>query len=141
MDLDCPGLSGLPAYSAQVQWCHGANQITDQEILEALAECHDRARLIENPVSFVSYSPVMDALRSLWTPGCPMKLPFAKTLMTGEQDQAADAEAFGATGAALGIPASLDKFQVCQHICALNSNLRFHHVTHHCWQMINPSNP
>ncbi len=60
----------------QVQWCKQANSTSHQQVLKELQGNYNRARLIEHSASFATYTPVLDALRMLWTPGCPIELPF-----------------------------------------------------------------
>eukprot|EP00798_Chlamydomonas_sp_ICE-L_P016960 gene16960-23236_t len=84
----------------------------DSSVLKELQANYSRARLIENSVAFVSYASVLDALRTLWTPGCPIELPFTQALLTGKQPPSKDSELFSQEGIKLGIPGSLDEFQL-----------------------------
>eukprot|EP00959_Pyramimonas_sp_CCMP1952_P004079 85622-Pyramimonas_sp.AAC.1 len=70
------------------------------------------ACLIENQVSFVQYAPVLDALRSIWTPACDLTLPFSEALLAGQLVRSQDEEAFRRIGSELGVPASLDEYQL-----------------------------
>jgi len=95
-----------------LRFCSKVNSMSDKQILEEIQKNQDTARLIENPVSFISFEPVLDALRSLWRPGQPVTLPFSETLLTGKSVPALDANFFFKVGKELGIPRELDQFQL-----------------------------
>eukprot|EP00798_Chlamydomonas_sp_ICE-L_P029714 gene29714-5148_t len=56
-----------------------------QEVLRQLQANYSRALLIENSVSSLSCTSVLDTLRTLWAPGCPLELSFSEALLTGKQ--------------------------------------------------------
>lgn len=110
----------------EVQWCADLNDgLTVPEVLEALRSHHPHSCLIENPVSFVAYGPVLSALRTLWRPGSPTTIPFMETLLSGRACAAEDKDVFMEAATSNGFMAQLDASQaaamesVARHTLAL----------------------
>ena len=94
-----------------IRFCSKINGILDHHALEMIKEHQPTARLIENPVSFISYEPVLDAMRSLYRPGKPINLPFADTLVFSK-NISTKSSMFLKVGKDLKIPDELDQFQL-----------------------------
>eukprot|EP00798_Chlamydomonas_sp_ICE-L_P026393 gene26393-17487_t len=73
------------------------------EVLKELQVNYNRARLIENSISSQSCNAVLDTLRTLWAPGCPVELSFSQALLTGKQPPSTDSNEFAVQGTMLAL--------------------------------------
>ncbi|KAL7522470.1 hypothetical protein ACHAWX_007163 [Stephanocyclus meneghinianus] len=96
-----------------IRLCTSINHIPDDEVFRQLYLYHETLRLMENPLSFVSCEPILNAMRSYWRPGRTLYINFQDSLLRGKAISSSEDErnTFLKFAKDKGVFDSLDVFQ------------------------------